>query len=159
LLSDGLCIALLKNIRFLETQIRSEQIPHHYEAFSIVDFDYSRESTVVKYLSYLFEKIGCKTQKEATLDSKLRPDLLVTFEDKRVAVEVKRYLNSRNATFLLERFAQLATDKSYKILLITNSRLSPDTIQLFLSKNVTLIDRTALYEIIERNEALLSYVQ
>jgi len=84
---------------------------------------------------------------------------LFTFEDKKVVVEVKRYLNSRNAGFLLEPLAQLATDESYKILLITNSRLSPDTIQLFLSRNVTLIDRTALIEIIENNEALLTYIE
>jgi len=159
LLSDGLCIALLKNIRFLEPQIRPEQIPYHYEAFSIVDFDHSRESTVVKYLLYLFERIGCKTQKEAPLDSKLRPDLLFTFEDKKIVVEVKRYLNSRNATFLLERLAQLATTKSYKILLITNSRLGPDIVQLFLSRNVALIERTALKEIIERKETLLNYIK
>lgn len=158
LLSDGLCIALLKNIRFLEDQIRPEQVPHHYEAFSIVDFDLTRESTVEKYLSYLFEKIGCKTEKKATLPSK-RLDLLFTFGDKKVAVEVKRNLKSRNAEFLLEQLSQLAADESYKVLLITNSTVSPNIIRLFLSRNVTLIDRTALIEIIGRNEALLAYIE
>jgi hypothetical protein len=105
------------------------------------------------------QRIGCKIQKRAPLDSKLRHDLLFTFEDKKIAVEVKRYLNSRNATFLLKRLGQLATTKSYKILLITNSRPSPDIVQLFLSRNVTLIERTTLKKIIERNETLLNYIK
>jgi len=159
LFSDGLCIAFLTNIRFFEDQIRYEQIPHHYEAFTIVDFDHSKEPTIKKYLSYLFEKVGCKTIKETTFNFKLRPDLLVSFKDKKIWVEVKKYLNLTNARFILERLAQLQSNEFFKILLITNSKPSMNISDMFLSKEIELIDRTALTEIIKRKEALLRYIK
>jgi hypothetical protein len=117
LLSDGLCIALLKNIQFIEKQIRYEQIPHHYDPFSMADFDYSRESTIVDYLSYLFEKVGCEIQKYPISTEGLRFDLIVGLKDRKFGVEVKRYLNSRRLDTLLETLSQLANRNLYKMLL------------------------------------------
>jgi len=158
LLSDGLCIALLKNIDFIETQIKYGQIPHHFDPFSMIDFDYCRESTIVDYLSHLFEKVGCKIQKFPPI---LKPsfDLMVTYEGKGIAVEVKRYLNSRRIAFLLERPSPQDKVTKYKRLVVTNSKLSTNVVNQFREKNIELIDRTGLYEIIENNEALLKYLK
>jgi hypothetical protein len=157
LFSDGLCIALLKDISFLVDQIKYEQIPHHYSSFSITDTDFSKESTIVDFLSYLFEKVGCKIERYPS-SNEMRYDLLVTFGDKKVLVEVKKYLRPKSRSYIHNLMSYLARKPPLRLLLFTNSSVSADLRQFFLANNITLIDRTALSEIIRDNELVLKYV-
>lgn len=159
LLSDGLCIALLRNIRFIEDQINLEEIPHHFDPFSVIDFDYCRESTITEYLSYLFEKAGCEIQKQGRRILNQNFDLLVKSKDRFVAVEIKRNLDKKKIMSLLERLSEFANKENYKIIFITNRYLSSNTLQSFRSKDIEVIDRVALYEITEDHKKLLKYLE
>lgn len=157
ILSDGLCIALLKNIEFLENQISPEEIPHHFDYFSVIDFDYSEQSTIVDYLSYLFEKNGCEIQKQ---DSKRDQgfDLLIKCEDKLIAIQIKRYLNTKKMDPILERLSAYSSNQRYRTLLVTNRNLNQEILQTFRSRNIQVIDRAALYEITADHKKLLDYL-
>jgi len=158
ILSDGLCLASLKNIEFLAEQIKYKQIFHHYDSFSIMDFDSSTDSTIIDFFSYLFERIGCKTEKYPYLNRKMVYDMLVTFEDKKIIVEFKKYLSSKNKDFI-SKLESYLTDKSiHKLLLITNTKVSTELRRFITEKNIFLIDRGDLKEIMRNNKVLLEYI-
>jgi hypothetical protein len=155
--SDGLCIGLLKSLRLVEGQIRYEQIPHNYDSFSIVDFDYSRESTLMSYLSHAIAKVGGRLQKELPVDSRF--DLLFSLNDKMFAMEIKRYINIQNLEKILEMLVQSQLKIPFQLVLVTNTKVSESMRWLFRSRNLILIDRPALIDIIADNKAILDYLR
>jgi hypothetical protein len=154
--SDGLCVAVLKDISFLAEQIRYEQIPHYYDSFSIIDSDYSKESTIIDFLSYLFEKVGCETRQYPSFNE-VRFDLLVSYKDKRILVEVKKHLTSKNINFIIDLMSNVAR-LPWKLILVTNSKVDTFLRQLLLLNNITLIDRIAFDNVIRHNELALTYI-
>jgi hypothetical protein len=155
--SDGLCIALLKSLQSVKDQITYDQIPHLYDSFSIIDFDYSRESTLVNYLSHIIRKVGGKVQQERSLDWQY--DLLFSLDDKKFAVEIKRYISTKDIESIRAMFQQLPLGSQFKFVLITNTRLSENISDLIRSRNIILIDRTGLREIIKNNKTILDHLR
>jgi hypothetical protein len=156
LFSDGLCIGLLKDIKTIETLMKHGEIPHHYASFALSDFDFSSGVTTENYLGYLFNKVGARVQRVESKD--VRADLIVEFENKKYAIEVKRFLNTRRAKQAMEILQQL-TNSSLTVILITNSNLTQRIKEMFYSKQIKVIDRKELSRIIRDNNNLLKYLK
>jgi len=152
-----LCIGLLSSLKLVEDQIRGEQITHHYDSFSIKDFDYSRESTLTGFLSHVILKVGGIIRAEQSPERRF--DILASLRDRIYAIEVKRYVNSKNLGTTLSLFERLRNQTPYHMVLITNTIINEDMSQLIRSRGIILIDRKGLLRIIDNNETILDYLR
>jgi hypothetical protein len=154
--SDGLCIGFLGSLRSVEGQIQYAQIPHYFDSFSIVDFDYSRESTLIGFLSHVITNSGGTVQQESSFEREY--DLLVVLNNRKFAIEVKRYISRRNLEITLGLLAHLQRMTPFQLVLITNTRVSEELSKLIRERNIILIDRSALCKIIDNNKTILDYL-
>ena len=157
LTSDGLCIGFLNSLKSVEGQIQYAQIPHHYDSYSIVDFDHSRKQTLVNYLTHVIGKVGGKVEKETSLDG--RYDLGFTLNHKKYAIEIKRNIIARNIEDIFALLPFLSSQSPVSFVLITNTVISDDFVELIRYRNMILIDRIALRKIIEDNEIILEFLK
>jgi hypothetical protein len=155
--ADGLCIGYLRSLQSVKGQIQYDQIPNHYDSFSIVDFDRSREKTLTNYLSHVIGKIGGKVQKEFSIDR--RYDLAFSLNNKEFVLEIKRYSSDRYIESILAELQRVPPANQAKLILVTNIMLSDKHVELIRSRKIILIDRMALRKIIEDNETILEYLQ
>jgi hypothetical protein len=152
---DGLCIGRLSNLRLVDDQISAGQVPHHYDSFSIVDFDYGRESTLTGFLSHVILNAGGKIRGAQGFDR--RYDLIASLNNRMFALEIKRYIG-KDYEKILSLIAQLKLEMDLELVLITNAQVSEDVRAIIEKRNVILIDRKALLKIIENKKAILDYL-
>ena len=92
----------------------------------------------LRIVKYTFTKIGCEIQKQ---DSKEDQgfDLLIKWKDKLIAIQIKRYLNTKQIDPILNKLSEYASNRRYKILLITNRNLNREILQVFRSRKIEVL--------------------
>jgi hypothetical protein len=159
--SDGLCIAILENLDFIEQQISHIKIKHYQDSISIADIEMMNHFTLNKYFKYLFEQNGCKVEIEKGIsvnreDSVKRvvADQVISYKDKEFIVEVKKYF--KNYKLLLEQLSRYKSNLVISnLILITLEKVNNSHLNELNNLGIKVIDRDSLKRII-RNPSVLT---
>ena len=147
--TDGICYGYFKDISGLTslkktnilTNIDLDQIKNYMDSVSIYDLDNVLESQLIDYIKYIFERSGFEVEKESRIRD-VRFDLLITKNQKRIAVEVKRQI-------IIRSYEQVIHYRPC-VLIITQKYIADADIEYAKDNGVVIIDRRRLKAIIKR---------
>jgi restriction system protein len=113
----------------------------------IADIDKMDGIQFEKYLGHMFQAHGYKVQvTQASGD--FGADLIIQKENKRIAVQAKRYSSNVGLKAVQEAVASKAHYQAIEAWVITNSKFTEQAKQLASSNNVKLLSRNDLVEMI-----------
>lgn len=161
LATDGICFASLKSLKFIENQLVNKKIYHYQDTVSIIDIDMMNHFALNNFFVFLFEKVGCKVNREVYssefVPKKTMADFIVKYQNKRAVVEIKKIFKSKENVF--NQLVTLRESLGVKnAILVTSEKISETYFQEANAMGISIIDRTAIKKIIKNHEILIKYL-
>lgn len=152
LFKDGILFIEIKNIQEFKNIINVRKIPNYQEFNTCSDIDSMTEYTFEKYIIFLLNKIGIKTNTEVYING-FGADIVGTLKDRKYLIEVKISRTKTIDRQIIDRLLKIRNVKDfYKVVFITNGRLSEDFITY--RKRIVLIGRNELKRIVKNHNIL-----
>jgi hypothetical protein len=156
-MTDGICLADLKNLDFVEDQLKGREIYHYQETASIADIDRMNHQALSNYFSYLFEKVGCQIIKEFGMKN-VYADLLIEYQNRAAVIEIKKVFKDKENIFRQLLASKEALRAAWAIL-ITSEAFSENDSKMAEKLGIKIIDRMAIRKIINSNMLLIGYLK
>lgn len=155
LFKDGILLIEIQNLEEFEGIISESDIQNYQENNTISDVDEMKETSFVKYVSYLLIKLGFKITLEESIRN-FRADIIAIKDKQRFIFELK-LMRGEIQGDILEQLRQYK-DKLYLrgiIVLITNA--STDNIKTE-NEGIIILGRTELKQILKDNNRLKKFL-
>ncbi len=163
--SDGICIAILKDISFLSDQLDGKTIPHYQETISIRDIDTMNFVAFNNFINYLLNRIGAKIETQIKSDKKYEKnyvfDYLVTYEGKKFLIEFSKSIDKYVINQLTEYMKFLEENRpsdDYNAILITSQKLDDKILDYSKNSRIKIIGREDLKRILRKYDRLKYYL-
>jgi restriction system protein len=112
------------------------------------DLDHLDGHAFERYLSYLFENLGCKKVEVTKGSGDFGADIIAEKDGRRIAIQAKRYSGKVNLKAVQEIYSAKKHYSADIALVVTNNYFANSAIQLAKSTNVYLWDRNKLVHIL-----------
>lgn len=161
--SDGVCFANLRDINFIQEQLKDKEIRHYQDSITILDVDSMSHNSLNKFVARLFRELGCKVELETILQKhSARPmvaDQIVEYEGKRIIIEIKKSLTAHSLRYIEKMRNRMEDSDIYKFIVITPDRLRNNNILKYgKTMDLVLIDRDVLKKILKKPHVLIDYL-
>lgn len=156
---DGICFARIKNLDFINDQIKEKriEIPHYQDSISLIDIDSMSELSLNRFIAYLFQNIGGHIEQEKRISRNYLFDQIIEYKNKKIAVEVKKSIKKREE-LIINLFHYKKELKVDKVILITPKEVDVAFREYASEMDITIISRVELEEILENRDLIRRYL-
>lgn len=162
IMRDGICFAQLKNVTFLQDQLKEKVIPHYQETISIRDIDVMNYVGLNNFFFYLFKKIDAKIERGVKFEEDDYVfDYIVEYKGKKFLIEFKHKIDKLAIEKLIkyeEQINRIKPDTKYQIMVITPQKLNDSIANYLQNTQIKIIDRTDLKKILRQYSKLEDFL-
>lgn len=155
---DGICLGFIDDLSKLpsdlvsaiQSQIMAGRVKNYQEYTTIEDIDGMDGLAFSNFFAYILKIIGFKLSSIENRDE-LHGDFFLKYKNKPIIIEVKkvsRYISRSTIENLIQK------NKDYKLILVTNGNLTKQVYDFINHKDLTIIGRNELIEIIKDKKHL-----